>query len=102
VDRLPGPTRTSSGWCAAATAPGPAILALRTGAPLIPLLARRQEDGSHVVQLRPPLDWVATGDRDQGVRRITAQLTQAIERQIRAEPAQWFLDSQPVEKAETQ
>lgn len=74
----------------AATAPGPAILALRTGAPLIPLFARRQEDGSHVVQLQPPLDWVATGDRDQDVVRITAQLTQAIERQIRAEPAQWF------------
>jgi Kdo2-lipid IVA lauroyltransferase/acyltransferase len=74
----------------AATATGPAILALRTGAPLIPLFDRRREDGTHVVELQPPLEWAPTGDRAQDVLRITAQLTHAIERQIRAEPSQWF------------
>src|SRR5262249_50006566 len=74
----------------AATAPGPAILARRTGAPLIPLFDRRREDGTHVVEFHPPVEWRATGDRDQDVLEITARLTQAIERQIRAEPAQWF------------
>jgi Kdo2-lipid IVA lauroyltransferase/acyltransferase len=74
----------------AATAPGPAILARRTGAPLIPLFDRRRADGTHVVEFHPPIEWVATGDREQEVLEITARLTQAIERQIRADPAQWF------------
>jgi KDO2-lipid IV(A) lauroyltransferase len=74
----------------AATAPGPAILALRTGAPLIPLFDRRREDGTHVVEIQPPVQWTATGEREPDVLAITSQLTQTIERQIRAEPAQWF------------
>jgi Kdo2-lipid IVA lauroyltransferase/acyltransferase len=74
----------------AATAPGPAILARRTGAPLVPIFDRRREDGTHVVEFQPPLEWTATGDREADVLTITAQLTQTIERQIRAEPAQWF------------
>lgn len=73
-----------------ATPAGPAVLARRTGAPLIPIFDRRRPDGTHVAQVLPALEWSPTGEPDRDTWEITARLTRIIEAQVRAEPEQWF------------
>lgn len=74
----------------AATAAGPAVLARRTGASVIPVFTRRQADGTHLAEFLPPVPVVATDDREGDVYDLTARVTEAIEAAIRAEPSQWF------------
>jgi len=74
----------------AATAAGPATLALRTGAPLVPIFCVRQPDRSHVARILPPILPESVGDTAADVLRLTAAITAAIEAQIRAEPEQWL------------
>jgi Kdo2-lipid IVA lauroyltransferase/acyltransferase len=74
----------------AATARGPALLARHTGAPLIPAFDRRLADGTHVVEILPPVEWEASQDKERDVWEITARLTRIIEAQIRADPEQWL------------
>ena len=72
------------------TAPGPALLALRTGAALLPLFVVRQPDDTHRVIIDPPLEHAPTGDRDADVRALTALFTGRIEHYIRSYPDQWW------------
>jgi Kdo2-lipid IVA lauroyltransferase/acyltransferase len=74
----------------AATATGPAVLARRTGAVLIPAFDRRLPDGRHVAELLPPVAWDDLGGDVYPIREITARLTRVIEQQIRVEPEQWL------------
>jgi KDO2-lipid IV(A) lauroyltransferase len=73
----------------AATAIGPAILARRTGAVLLPAFDRRLPDGRHLTEIFPPVSWEGLDD-DSAIRGMTARLTRAIETQIRIEPEQWL------------
>jgi KDO2-lipid IV(A) lauroyltransferase len=73
----------------AATATGPAVLAQRTGAVLLPAFDRRLPDGRHVTELLPPVGWEGLDD-DCAIRGMTARLTRVIEQQIRADPEQWL------------
>ena len=74
----------------AATATGPAVLARRTGASIVPIFCRRRPDGMHVARFLPPVDLVMTDNREGDVHAITARVTAVIEAEIRAEPTQWF------------
>jgi phosphatidylinositol dimannoside acyltransferase len=71
--------------------PGPAMLALRTGAPLLPTAIYFDGDGHRAV-VEPPLDTTrsAAGLRAD-VARVTQELAHALERLIRAAPEQWHL-----------
>lgn len=69
---------------------GPASLALRTGAPLLPVATYFTPDGHHVV-VRPPVDIPQDGDRSDRIRIITQQLATEFESFIRAAPEQWHL-----------
>ena len=60
-----------------------ADVALRLGAAVVPTFAERLDDGSHRVRFHPPLDLV------EDVEAATAQMTLAIEDQIRRRPEQW-------------
>ncbi len=73
-----------------ATAPGPAVFAARTGAPVLPIFAVRTEDETFEATVYPPLGLVHTGDRDADVQENTQRTMQVIEEQIRAHPEQWF------------
>ena len=75
---------------AAATATGPAVFALRTGAALLPGFAVRQPDDRHVGRFSPLVSLPRTADREADVRELTARLTALIEAQVRADPTQWF------------
>lgn len=74
---------------------GPAVLALRTGAALIPALHHRLPDDRVRMDLLPAIAYEDTGDLDADVQRITQGIADLFEQHIRAHPAQWVL-AQPV------
>ena len=74
----------------ASTPPGPAALALRTGAAIVPVFIIRAPDNSQSIIIEQEIAWEKTGDAEKDVREITARFTAAIERRIRADLAQWM------------
>ena len=69
---------------------GPAALALRTGAPLLPAAVYDRGPDHHGV-VRPPLDVTRAGSFRDDVARITQAIADALEELIRAAPEQWHL-----------
>lgn len=70
---------------------GPATLALRTGAPILPTAIYFDgPDSRHAVVL-PPLDTTRAGRLREDVQRVTQDLAQALEALIRRAPEQWHL-----------
>lgn len=74
----------------AATAIGPALLSLRSGAPIVPAFAFRKPDGRYHATFYPRIEFAPTGDHEQDVRDLTALITEAIEREVRRNPTQWL------------
>jgi KDO2-lipid IV(A) lauroyltransferase len=72
---------------------GPARIALRTGARVIPAVLAREP--GHDEMIRPILDFDVrlqpSGDEEQDVRELTQQIMSALERFIRRYPDQWFM-----------
>ncbi len=73
-----------------ATNRGLAVLALRTGAPVLPCFARREKGGRHVLTVDAPLEPPDSGPFEERVRRFTAQFDAVIESAVRRNPSQWF------------
>ncbi|MGY6502338.1 MAG: phosphatidylinositol mannoside acyltransferase [Acidimicrobiales bacterium] len=71
---------------------GPATLALRTGAPLLPTAIYFDGDGHRAV-VRPPMDTARQGRLRDDVARITQALAHELEDLITAAPDQWHLMS---------
>jgi lauroyl/myristoyl acyltransferase len=70
---------------------GPATLALRTGAPVVPTAIYFDgPDNRHAVLL-PPLDTSRQGKLRDDVQRVTQDLATALEVLIRRAPEQWHL-----------
>ena len=69
---------------------GPALLAARTGAAVMPVFAVRQPDGTFNCEVFPPLELQATGDRDADVIANTQIILDAIGEAIRRHPEQWL------------
>lgn len=70
---------------------GPATLALRTGAPILPTAIYFDgRDSRHAVVL-PPLDTTRQGKLRADVQRVTQDLAHALEELIRRAPEQWHL-----------
>lgn len=70
--------------------PGPATLAVRTGAPLMPVATYFDDDGYRVV-VKPPLAVPGEGNRSDRVRAITQNLAAEMEQLILAAPSHWHL-----------
>ena len=70
---------------------GPALMALRTGAPILPTAVYFAAGESHIGVVRPPLDVSRAGSVREDVKRITENLAQELEVLISAEPSQWHL-----------
>ncbi len=68
---------------------GAAVLALRTGAPVVPGFATRLPDGRMQLRFEPPLAHPEGGTLEERAALLTARLTARIEAQIRSSPAQW-------------
>jgi KDO2-lipid IV(A) lauroyltransferase len=74
---------------AASTSRSIAVLALRTGAAVLPVFIRRERWGRHLVCIRPALPAPVTTGPD-AVVELTAHCTLAIEAAIREAPEQWL------------
>lgn len=74
----------------ASTAPGAAVFALKTEAPVLPVFGYRKPDDTHVATVDAPVPLIRTGDRPRDVLENTARYTKIVEDKIRAHPAQWF------------
>ena len=74
----------------AATTPGPALLALRTGALLVPIFMIREGFGRHRVIVEAPIDVVRTNDEAADVVAITQKYVDILEKYVRKYPSQWF------------
>lgn len=74
----------------AGTVAGPASLALRTGAPLVPVYCLANENGGYRIICLPPLDARPTGDHAADVERIMASVNCTLEGVVRAHPSQWL------------
>ena len=70
--------------------PGPAMLAIRTGAPVLPVAVYFRGDKCHAV-IRPPLTIERRGRLREDVTRITQLLAHELETLIRVAPEQWHL-----------
>jgi KDO2-lipid IV(A) lauroyltransferase len=70
--------------------PGPATLAVRTGAPLLPVGCYFEGDGYKVV-VRPPLSVPENDDKSSRVEELTQALARELESLIEAAPEQWHL-----------
>lgn len=74
----------------AGTTDGPAVLALRTGAAVLPLFAPRGPDGKYRPLFLPEIDTHATGNRRADAARIMGDITAGIEEVVRRYPDQWL------------
>ncbi|HXN55229.1 MAG TPA: lysophospholipid acyltransferase family protein [Myxococcales bacterium] len=74
----------------ACTTPAAAVLALRSGAPVIAAFPVREADGRHRVLVEGPFAAPAGLRTADAVRALTQQITSAVERAVRDHPEQWF------------
>jgi Kdo2-lipid IVA lauroyltransferase/acyltransferase len=74
----------------AATNFGLAMLALKSGAPVLPAFSARGADGRHRGWIGPPIPGVGEGERAARIGVSTARYTAAIEGYVRHHPEQWF------------
>jgi KDO2-lipid IV(A) lauroyltransferase len=72
------------------TVAGPAVMALRTGAPILPVFCVRQRNDTHVVILGESILPVSTDDPSQDVKTIMTKVNQSIENIVREYPGQWL------------
>jgi KDO2-lipid IV(A) lauroyltransferase len=73
----------------AKTPRGPAVFALRLGAPIVFGVALRRPNGRFTLTFEP-VESRATGDREADVDRIVAEYTTVLERWVRRAPEQYF------------
>jgi KDO2-lipid IV(A) lauroyltransferase len=71
------------------TQSGPARIAMKTGAALVPVFLIRGRDGRFELHVEPELDVPDTGDPDADVRETVRRYTEVIEGYVRAYPDQW-------------
>ena len=76
----------------ACTMPGLAVIAQRSGAPVVPVQFYRDDDGiHHHVRFHPEVEWEeVSDDRDENVCHNTQRYTKILEDLIREHPEQWL------------
>jgi KDO2-lipid IV(A) lauroyltransferase len=74
----------------AGTFRGLALIALRSGAAVVPATSWREVDGRHVLRFEEALPTIDCRDPDEAIRRNTRAYNAALEDLIRRHPEQWF------------
>jgi len=67
-----------------------AILALVTGAPVVPAASWREPDGRHVLRFEEALPTLAGESADEDIKRNTRAYNAALERLVLRHPEQWY------------
>jgi len=66
-----------------------AALAIRRELPAVAMFIQRRPQGGHRITINPPLVIEHSGDLQADIRSLTRQFNEALERQIRKNPAEW-------------
>ena len=74
----------------ASTARGPAVIARKTGAPLLFSLSIRQPDDKHHIHISPPIHVKPSDDFERDIEFYTTQMLKQLEMYIHKYPAQWL------------
>lgn len=74
----------------ASTTPTLALMAVRTGAAILPVFSVPGADGAWEITYEPPVAVRPEADRDAEVLRVTAECTAILERWVRAHPEVWL------------
>jgi KDO2-lipid IV(A) lauroyltransferase len=74
----------------ACTNKGLAVLALRTGAPVVPAFSVRQKNGKYRIVFEKEVELQRTGDKTRDVEDNTERFTRVIEMFVRKNPDHWF------------
>jgi Kdo2-lipid IVA lauroyltransferase/acyltransferase len=74
----------------ACTNKGLALIALKTGVPVVPTLTIRRPQGGYRVVFLPPVEPQRTGDPQRDVEDTTARYAAVLSRVIQAHPDHWF------------
>jgi len=74
----------------ACTNKGLALVALKTGAPVVPVFSAKAKDGRYRIMIGKEVDLIRTGDKLRDVEENTGLFTSIIERHIREHPEQYF------------
>lgn len=74
----------------ACTTTGIALIALRTGAAVLPIFTTRMPDGRYLTEIGQQVETVHTGNQGRDVLVNTQNYTKVIEDHIRKYPEQWF------------
>ena len=69
---------------------GLALLALHTGAPVLPFFTRREPNGKYILEIGPKVEIIHSTDRNNDILLNTQNFTKIIEEKIRQSPEQWF------------
>jgi phosphopantetheine--protein transferase-like protein len=67
-----------------------ALIALTTGAPVIPAYSWREPDGSHVLRFEEPLPLIEHENTTEAIRLNTRAYNAALERMLLRHPEQWI------------
>ncbi|MFC1510243.1 lysophospholipid acyltransferase family protein [Candidatus Omnitrophota bacterium] len=73
----------------AATATGPIVFSMRTGAPILLTFIIRQPDDTHKIVIEPPFELEEGVDESDTIQKNIARLTKIIEGYIRKYPHEW-------------
>jgi KDO2-lipid IV(A) lauroyltransferase len=74
----------------AGTFKSPALIALASGAPVIPASSWREPDGSHVLRFEDPIELAESDDGGEAIRRTTRVFNATLERMLLRHPEQWI------------
>jgi len=69
---------------------GPVLIAMKTGAPLVPAFTIAGADRKYYPIAEPEVEMVDTGDFEADLRENMRRAVASIEKYVRAYPAQWF------------
>ena len=72
------------------TTPAAALLAMKTGAVVLPVFDVREWYGYHHIYVCDPVDIVSTGNRDADIEENCARFNRVIEEWVRRRPDQWL------------
>src|SRR5258708_4250951 len=72
---------------------GPAVLALRSGAPVLPFVCRRLPDDRYRVEVQPPVVFEPGAGKERDVELLAQSIMDRFDPILRASPEQWYLFS---------
>ena len=67
-----------------------ALLAMSTGAPVVPAYTWREPDGTHVIRFEDPVPMIDCEDINEGIRRNTRAYNAKLEEMLLRHPEQWI------------